>query len=76
MWPAAASGAILGAVLLCGQAAAFLLQTVSARSQMNFLPARDAGFFVASITPIYQRPSTDGLEQLQEWLALPIPASN
>jgi hypothetical protein len=70
-WPA-----LLGAVLLCGQAAAFLLQTVSARSQMNFLPGRDAGFFAAGIHHIYQRPSTGGLEQLQEWLASPTPASN
>ncbi len=76
LWPAAAFGALLGAVLLCGQAAAFLLQTVSARSQMNFLPARDAAFFVAGLTQIYQRPSTGGLEQLQEWLASPTPASN
>ncbi len=76
VWPVAAWGAIMGAVLLCGQAAAFLLQTVSARSQMNFLPVRDAGFFVASISQIYQRPSTGGLEQLQEWLASPTPASN
>jgi hypothetical protein len=76
IWPAAAFGALLGAVLLCGQGAAFLLQTVSARSQMNFLPARDAGFFVAAITNVYQRPSTGGLEQLSEWLASPTPASN
>ena len=76
IWPAAAWGALLAALLLCGQAAAFLMQTVSARSQMNFLPARDAGFFVASMTSIYQRPSTGGLEQLQTWLASPIPASN
>lgn len=76
VWPAAAWGALLGAVLLCGQAAAFLLQTVSARSQMNFLPARDAAFFVAGIQSIYQRPSTGGLEQLKQWLASPIPASN
>ncbi len=76
IWPAAAWGALLGAVLLCGQAAAFLLQTVSARSQMNFLPARDAAFFVAGLTTIYQRPSTGGLEQLQEWLASPTPVSN
>ena len=75
-WPAAAAGVLLGAVLLCAQAAAFLMQTVSARSQMNFLPARDASFFVAGITTIYQRPSTGGLEQLQEWLASPTPASN
>lgn len=71
VWPGAAFGALLGAVLLCGQAAAFLLQTVSARSQMNFLPARDAAFFVAGLTSIYQRPSTGGLEQLNEWLASP-----
>ncbi len=76
LWPAAAWGALLAAVLLCGQAAAFLLQTVSARSQMNFLPVRDAGFFVASITTEYQRPSLHGLEQRQEWLASPTPASN
>ena len=76
IWPAAAWGALLGAVLLCAQAASFLLQTVSARSQMNFLPARDASFFVAGITLIYQRPSTGGLEQLQTWLASPTPASN
>jgi hypothetical protein len=43
---------------------------------MNFLPGRDAGFFAAGIHHIYQRPSTGGLEQLQEWLASPTPASN
>jgi len=76
VWPAAAWGVLLGAVLLCAHAASFLLQTVSARSQMNFLPARDAAFFVAGVTHIYQRPSTGGLEQLQTWLASPIPVSN
>jgi hypothetical protein len=76
IWPAAAWGAFLGAILLCAQAASFLLQTVSSRSQMNFLPGRDAAFFVAGITLVYQRPSTGGLEQLQEWLASPTPASN
>ncbi|MBY0502601.1 MAG: glycosyltransferase [Bryobacteraceae bacterium] len=76
LWPAAAWSALVGAVLLCAQTAAFLLQTVSARSQMNFLPARDASFFAAGLTTLYQRPSTDGLEQLQAWLASPTPASN
>ena len=66
----ALSAALIAETLVLAALIVFLM--IGLRSHMTFLPARDAGYFVASVRRIHTsemgEPGTRALESLEQWL--------